>query len=151
MSKSFPAWLGVVRRRLYVILEQGSIDVTSIAINYALVALIVVTLLATVLESVPAFAAEYPIGFRTVELTAVTIFSLEYLARIWIASEHPPWRRLGGLRSRLRFVTSAWGLIDLAAILPFWLSIVVAPEFKTLLVLRLLRFLKLTRYSPAMR
>lgn len=151
MSNSFLVWLGIVRKRLYVILEQGSIDFASIAINYVLVALIVVTLVATVLESVPAFAAKYSLAFQTVELTAVTIFSLEYLVRIWIASEHPPWRRLGRLRSRFRFVTSAWGLIDLAAILPFWLALLVAPEFKTLLVLRLLRFLKLTRYSPAMR
>jgi voltage-gated potassium channel len=151
VSKPLPVSLGVVRRRLYIVLEQGSIDVTSIVVNYVLVALIVVTLAATVLESVPSLAAMYSISFRAVELMAVTIFSVEYLARIWVASEHPPWRRLGGLRSRLRFVTSASGLIDLAAILPFWLSIVVAPEFKTLLVLRLLRFLKLTRYSPAMR
>ncbi|HUN99757.1 MAG TPA: cyclic nucleotide-gated ion channel [Bradyrhizobium sp.] len=151
MSGSFLVWLGAVRKRLYVILEQGSIDATSIAINYVLVALIVATLVATVLESVPAFAAKYSLAFRTVEFTAVTIFSLEYLVRIWIASEHPPWRRLGRLRSRFRFVTSPWGLIDLAAILPFWLALVAAPEFKTLLVLRLLRFLKLTRYSPAMR
>lgn len=151
MSNSYPVWLGAVRQRLYVILEQGSIDLTSIAINYLLVALIVVTLVATVLESVPAFAAEYSISFWAVELIAVTIFSLEYVARIWVSSEHPPWRRLGQLRSRFRFVTSPSGLIDLAAVLPFWLSMVVAPEFKTLLVLRLLRFLKLTRYSPAMR
>ena len=151
MSRTLSLWLNVRRRRLYVVLEQASIDATSIVTTYVLVALIVVTLIATVLESVPAFAAKYSISFRIIELTAVTVFSLEYLARIWVASEHPPWHRLGTLRSRLSFMTSASGLIDLAAILPFWLSIVIAPEFKTLLVLRLLRLLKLTRYSPAMR
>ena len=43
------------------------------------------------------------------------------------------------------------GLIDLAAVAPFWLSFFVAADFKAFLVLRLIRFFKLTRYSPAMR
>ena len=43
------------------------------------------------------------------------------------------------------------GLVDLVAILPFWLSIFIASDFRVLLVLRLVRFFKLTRYSPAMR
>src|SRR6516164_8138009 len=43
------------------------------------------------------------------------------------------------------------GLVDLAAVLPFWLSFVLAADFKAFLVLRLIRFFKLTRYSPAMR
>ncbi|MBU6464246.1 MAG: ion transporter [Proteobacteria bacterium] len=43
------------------------------------------------------------------------------------------------------------GLIDLAAVLPFWLSIIIAADLKAFLVLRLIRFFKLTRYSPAMR
>jgi voltage-gated potassium channel len=39
----------------------------------------------------------------------------------------------------------------LAAILPFWLSFVVSTDFRIVLVLRLVRFFKLSRYSPAMR
>jgi voltage-gated potassium channel len=55
------------------------------------------------------------------------------------------------LLGRLRFVLSFPGLVDLAAILPLWLSVFVASDLKILLVLRLVRFFKLTRYSPAMR
>jgi voltage-gated potassium channel len=46
--------------------------------------------------------------------------------------------------------SSPAGLVDLIAILPFSLSLVVAADLKVFLVLRLLRFFKLTRYSPAM-
>lgn len=144
-------WLGIIRRRLYVLLEQGSVDAKSIAINYGLVTLICISLLATTLESVPALFAEYKTSFQLIELIATAAFSIEYLVRIWIAREHPPWHRLGALRARLRFITSSWGVIDLIAVLPLWLSIAGVPGLKTLLVLRLLRFLKLTRYSPAMR
>jgi voltage-gated potassium channel len=46
---------------------------------------------------------------------------------------------------------SAAGLVDLAAVLPFWLSFLVAADLRAFLVLRLIRFFKLTRHSPAMR
>ena len=144
--------LAVGRRRLYTILEQGSAtDRSSLVVNYGLIVLIVLTLIATVLESVPALGDEYRSGFYLIELAAVSVFSVEYAARAWTACEHAPWRRFGPVGASLRYLSSAWGLIDLIGILPVWLAIFMAPEFKTLLVLRLLRFLKLTRYSPAMR
>ena len=144
--------LAAGRRRLYTILEQGSAtDRSSLVVNYGLIVLIVLTLIATVLESVPALSDEYRSGFYLIELAAVSVFSVEYAARAWTAYEHAPWRRFGPVGASLRYLSSAWGLIDLIGILPVWLAIFMAPEFKTLLVLRLLRFLKLTRYSPAMR
>lgn len=144
--------LAGTRRRLYAILEQGSAtDRSSVAVNRGLIGLIVLTLIATVLESVPALNDAYRSSFYLIELIAVSVFSIEYAARAWTAYEHAPWRRFGPVGSSLRYISSAWGLIDLVGILPVWLAIFMAPEFKTLLVLRLLRFLKLTRYSPAMR
>ena len=144
--------LGRLRQRLYSVLEFGpTAGLVSAAVNWILIGLIILTLAATVLESVPRLAAAHGAVFETIEWVALATFSLEYLARLWTAVEHPPWRRLGPIRSRLRFVASPAGLIDLAAVLPFWLSFIVAADFKAFLVLRLIRFFKLTRYSPAMR
>lgn len=144
--------LAATRRRLYAILEQDSATGRlSLVVNYGLIALIVLTLIATVLESIPALNDAYRSSFYLIELVAVSVFSVEYAARAWTAYEHAPWHRFGPVGSRLRYLGSAWGLIDLVGILPVWLAIFMAPELKTLLVLRLLRFLKLTRYSPAMR
>jgi len=141
-----------LRQRLYGILDQGpGVDRLGAAADWALIGLIIVTLTATVLESVPRLAAAYGAAFNAVEYAALMVFSLEYVARLWTAVEHPPWRRFGAIRSALRFAASPAGLIDLAAVLPFWLSFVIAADFKALLVLRLIRFFKLTRYSPAMR
>jgi voltage-gated potassium channel len=120
-------------------------------ISWILIGLIIVTLTGTVLESVPRLANAHGWLFDIVEYAALAAFSIEYLARVWTAVEHPPWRRLGPVQARLRFVASAAGLVDLIAVLPFWLSFVIAADFKALLVLRLIRFFKLTRYSPAMR
>lgn len=99
----------------------------------------------------PRFVNAYGRLFNVVEYVALTTFSIEYLTRVWTAIEHPPWRRIGPIKSRLHFVASPSGLIDLAAVLPFWLSIIVAADLKAFLVLRLIHFFKLRRYSPAMR
>jgi voltage-gated potassium channel len=140
-----------LRRRVYAILEQGDgVDATGRVLNRLLIALIVVTLAATVIESVPELANAYALPLNVIEWTATLVFSLEYAARLWSAAEHPLLKR-GAFFGRLRFVLSFSGLIDLAAILPFWLSVFIASDFRILLVLRLVRFFKLTRYSPAMR
>ena len=140
-----------LRRRVYTILEQGDgADGVSLALNRFLIALIVVTLAATVVESVPELAKAYTLPLNAIEWTATLVFSVEYAARLWSAAEHPLLKR-GAFFGRLRFVTSFSGLTDLAAILPLWLSVFIASDLRILLVLRLVRFFKLTRYSPAMR
>ena len=143
--------IGGLRRRVYAIFEQdGGPGGVSIAVNRFLIALIVITLTATVIESVPDLAKAYTLPLSAIEWAATLVFSLEYAARLWSAAEHPLLNR-GAVFARLRFMCSFSGLIDLAAILPVWLSIFIASDFRMLLVLRLVRFFKLTRYSPAMR
>ena len=119
--------------------------------DWVLISVIVATLAATVIQSVPTTVAAYDRVFATIEFVATVIFSIEYALRLWVAAEHPPWRCLGAVRATLRWSISVSGLIDLAAILPFWFSFLVSPDFKIVLVLRLIRFFKLGRYSPAMR
>jgi voltage-gated potassium channel len=139
-----------LRRRVYAVLEQGGASGVSLAVNRFLILLIVITLTATVIESVPDLARTYALPLSTIEWAATLIFSLEYAARLWSVAEHPLLKH-GAFLGRLRFALSFPGLIDLAAILPFWLSVFIASDFRILLVLRLVRFFKLTRYSPAMR
>jgi voltage-gated potassium channel len=137
-----------LRQSVYGVLESGP-DARNAgrAVAWALTGLIAATLAATIVESVPRLAASYGSLLTAVECLALLIFSLEYVVRLWVAAEHPPWRSLGPIRARLRFAASPAGLVDLMAILPFWLSLVVAADFKVFLVLRLLRFFKLTRHE----
>jgi voltage-gated potassium channel len=71
--------------------------------------------------------------------------------RIWIAVEHAPYVHSRGWHARIKYVTSPIGVVDLLAVLPFWLMLVLPAELKVLLVFRVVRFLKLARYSPGMR
>jgi voltage-gated potassium channel len=140
------------RHRCYELLERGSIgDWGSRLVDSLIILLITISLTAVALESVPAIAAKYHRLFIAIEIIALAAFSLEYGLRLWVAVEHPLYRDLSTRRARLRYALSMPGLIDLIAVLPFWFAWVLPPEFQILLVFRVVRFLKLGRYSPAMR
>ena len=144
--------VGDARRRIYEVLEGGPAgDRTSWWVDRGLVALIVVNVTAVVLELMPQAAGRYAVWFDFIEYGSLVVFTAEYALRVWVAVEHAPHRHLPHRAARLRYVLSGPGIIDLLAVLPFWLAFLVPAELKVVLVLRIIRFLKITRYSPAMR
>ena len=141
-----------LRRQVYEVLERGSAsDRISLLTDRFFVALIFINLVAIVLGSVPQLEARYSLWFDLIEYGSLVVFTVEYLLRVWVAVEHAPRKHLSKRAARLKYVLSAPGLIDLFAVLPFWFSFLVPAEFRVVLVLRMIRFLKITRYSPAMR
>jgi len=141
----------VLRHRLYEILEHGPIgDRAGRVVGRLIVLLIVVNLVAVTLESVPEFEARYAAWFLGIELVSLVVFTVEYALRLWVAAEHAPYQR-DGWKARLAYATSPAGIIDLLAVLPFWFAFALPAELKVLLVFRIVRFLKLARYSPGMR
>jgi voltage-gated potassium channel len=146
--KRLSAW----RHRAYEILEHGPVgDRTMRLVSRGVVLLVLVNIAAVVLESVPRYEAEFGSVFRTIEIVSLVVFTVEYALRIWAAAEHAPFRRLKSVQARFNYVLSADGLVDLVSVLPFWLSFVVPFEFRIVLLFRVVRFLKLARYSPALR
>ncbi len=141
-----------LRRRTYNVLERGSAnDGLSRTINRGLAALIIVNLIAMTLESEPALYAKYGPLFWAFEMVSLVIFTLEYMAILWIAVEQPPYRHLPQWRARLSYAISAPGIVDLVAVLPFWLALFAHVDLRALMIFRIMRFLKLTRHSAAMR
>jgi voltage-gated potassium channel len=140
------------RHRAYEILEHGPVgDRAMRATSRLIILLILVNILAVVLESVPSYEAAYGGLFEAIELVSLVVFTLEYLLRIWAAPEHAAYRDLKPLRARLRYAMSTDGLIDLVSVLPFWIAFVAPSELRIILLFRIVRFLKLARYSPALR
>jgi voltage-gated potassium channel len=140
------------RRRIYDLLEHGPVgNRAGQIVNSSIIALIVISLLGVILESEPELKAGHSGVFAAIEAIALVVFSAEFCVRVWIAVEHAPLRHYGPIRARFAFVTSTAGLIDLAAVLPFWLSFLITPDLQILLIFRIIRFLKLTRYSPGIR
>jgi voltage-gated potassium channel len=141
-----------LRRRVYLILEQGPVgDGLGTVIDRLLVALIVINLVAVALESVPKYGAHYALAFDVIEFFSLIVFTVEYGLRLWCAVEHGPFRHLAAVRARLIYALSAAGIVDLAAVLPFWFAMLLPGDLRLLLVFRIVRFFKIARYSPAMR
>ncbi len=141
-----------LRRRVYLALEQGPVgDGIGVVIDRLLVALILINLVAVALESVPALAAQYGMLFDLIEYFSLAVFTLEFALRLWCAVEHGPHRGLSATRARFKYVISPAGIVDLIAVLPFWLALALPADFRFVLVFRMVRFFKIARYSPAMR
>ena len=143
---------GDLRRRLYEILERGSpSDWKSVLVDRLIVALIAVNLVAVALESIPHIGVRYAPVFSIIELVSLIVFSVEYALRLWVAVEHAPYGHMSPLAARVRYASSAAGIVDLLAVLPFWFAFFLPADLRFVLVLRMIRFLKIARYSPAMR
>jgi voltage-gated potassium channel len=140
-----------LRRRVYEIIETGhGEDRASKLFDTFIVTLILLNVVAFILETVPAIHAQWGPLLYDFEILSVAIFTVEYALRLWTAVEVPYLSRMPPWKARAVFATTPALLIDLFAILPFYLSHFFAIDLRVLRTLRLLRFLKLSRYSPAM-
>lgn len=112
--------------------------------------LIIANLFALLFEHVPSIHDAYAAWFHWFDVASVMIFTAEYLMRLYLAPEDPEFS--GARFKRLAYVRSPYALVDLAAILPFYLSMFIALDLRMLRALRLLRMFKLLRVLvPAVR
>jgi len=120
-------------------------------INIFIITLIVLNVTAVMLETVPSFHDTYEKQrfFHYFDLVSVIIFTIEYLLRVW-SSNHDP-RYKNSLSGRLKYMLSPAALIDLAAILPFYIHVIVGLDLRVLRILRLMRFFRLFRLTAYTR
>ncbi len=112
-----------LRRRVYEIMEIGhGEDRASRVFDIFIVTLIMLNVAAFVAETVPSLYAAYGPFFFAFELFSVAVFTVEYLLRLWTAVEMPFLKRLNPVSARLYSATRPSLIIDLLAILPFYLS-----------------------------
>lgn len=143
--------IAALRRRVYNVIEIGrGEDATSKAFDVFIVALIVLNVAAFVAETVPSLQTRYAAEFHRFEVFSVIVFTIEYLARLWVAVEVPFLARVSPLQARFKMALRPALVIDLLAILPFYVGHIFALDLRVLRILRLLRFFKLSRYSPAL-
>ena len=102
-------------------------------------ALILLSIVTFSIETIPNLKPQTVTVLYAIEVFCVIIFTIEYLLRIYVADSKP------------RFIFSFFGIIDLLAILPFYLAFGVdLRSLRALRFLRLFRILKLVRYNKAM-
>ncbi|MEE4376894.1 MAG: ion transporter [Candidatus Competibacteraceae bacterium] len=93
---------------------------------------IVLSVLAVFLESVPDLRERYSLIFNVIEWTFTLLFTMEYLLRLSCAKQPRG------------YATSFYGIVDLMAVLPSYLSLLV-PGIQSLMVIRALRLLRIFR------
>jgi voltage-gated potassium channel len=107
--------------------------------SFFIQALIFISIITFSVETIPDLKPQTRTILQSIEVFCVIIFTLEYILRIYVADSKP------------RFIFSFFGIIDLLAILPFYLSFGVdLRSLRALRFLRLFRVLKLVRYNRAM-
>lgn len=109
-----------------------------------IITLIILNVIAIILESVVSIKSTYSGFFKIFELVSVIIFTIEYLLRIWTATENPKY----GTRffGRLKYAATPLAIIDFLAILPFFLPLI-GVDLRSLRILRLFRLFRLFKIS----
>ena len=141
-----------IQQRLLEILDKDKAgDKKSRYCDLFLSTLIVLNIVAICLESIDQLQSSFYKYFIFFEYLSVTIFSIEYLLRIWVSAAREKSRFKTAISRRLEYIFSFTGIIDLVSILPSLLPLLIGEvDLRWLRVLRLFRLLKISHYSNAL-
>ena len=128
-----------MREQLRAIVEDNTTPIGR-RFDYFIQGLILLSLVAFSVDTLPNNSPALTQLLTYIEWVSVGVFSLEYLLRIYVAQK--PWK----------YILSFYGLIDLIAILPFYLQWAVdLRALRAFRIFRVFRALKLVRYNAALR
>jgi len=137
-----------LRNKLYHALTISGEDSLTRILNRFLIVIVLSSMVLVIIETEPSLSV-WQEHFEIANMTFAGFFTVEYLLRLWVAGENERYR---GFTGRLRYMVSPLALIDLLAIIPFYLSFF--SEAFILRIVRLFRIItvvKLGRYAPAFR
>ena len=143
-----------MKQRVYKLVEEAAPgDRSSQAFDIFIISLISLNAIALIVGTVEEVHQVSPQAFRIFEIVSMAIFTVEYLLRVWSCTANP--RYAHPVFGRLRFIVSPIALIDLLAILPFYVVFLVNLHGLDLRFLRAVRLLarvaRLSRYSSGLR
>ncbi|MFP4698578.1 MAG: ion transporter [Eubacteriales bacterium] len=141
-----------IKLRLFEIIEKAPEgDKASKIFDIFIINLIILNVIAVILASFETLKTQHELFFYWIELISVIIFTIEYLLRLWTSKYKFPHK--SPMIAGIKYVFSFMALIDLAAILPFYLPMIVIVDLRFLRILRLtrlLRVLKINRYTESL-
>lgn len=142
-----------LRQRVFTIIDENNKKGTaSRTFNISIVILIILNVVAIILVSFQELKAHYEKEFYLFEVFSVVIFTIEYGLRLWTAKyKYPNKNEISAL---IIYIISPYALIDLFAILPFYLPFLIPVDLRFIRIFRLLRIariFKLGRYSRSIK
>lgn len=141
-----------IKYRIYdILVETEDDELIDKIVAVMLMILILINVLTVVLETVESLHAKYGRIFEAIELVSVTIFTVEYVLRLWVAPLTPRFAK--PFTGRIKYALTPLAVIDLLAILPAFLPLLFPMDLlliRFLRVFRLFRLLKLNRYVESL-
>ena len=102
--------------------------------------LIIISLICFSIETLPNISLLNRKFLNIIEISSIIIFTIEYILRIIVAD------------NKIKFIFSFYGLVDLCAILPFYITRTIdLRSIRILRLFRILRIFKITRYNAALK
>ena len=140
-----------IRNRIFNIIEIGNKnDIPSSLFDGFIVTVIMLNLTVTLMQTFDQLAP-YMFLLNVIELITIIIFTVEYILRVWTADYLYPAEEKK-YKARIRFVFSAYGLIDLFTIIPYFLPLIFpsgAVAFRIFRVIRIFRLFKINAQYDA--
>jgi voltage-gated potassium channel len=137
---------------IYEILETSdSSNFYNLANDIVITFLILLNIASFIASTSPIFSLEHKLIFEYIEIVSSLVFSIEYVFRMWVCTvdrrySHP-------ILGRIKYALTPLSIIDLISVLPFYLVLLFPSMIfiHSISILRLLRLLKMSRYSESVR
>jgi voltage-gated potassium channel len=117
-------------------------------VDVFLTVLILANVLAVILDSVETLSERYDTLFYALEVFSVAVFTIELLARLWV---YKLTLKPESNQSYWKFWVNPFIIIDVIALVPFYLSFWFAVDLRLLRLLRLFRVFKSSSYFHSLR
>lgn len=142
-----------IKNRTFAILEaRTASDPVARTFGLCLMALIFANVVVVILQTVDSLASQYAAFFRVFTAISILVFTVEYLLRVWSCTASGKFRR--PVSGRMKFMFTPLALVDLTAILPFYLPFFFPVDLRVLRLLRvfwMFRLFKADRYVGSLR
>lgn len=136
-----------IKKRTYEILEKSTEqDTASRIFDIFILTIIILNVIFIILETVESVSMRMGKFFELFELLTLIIFTIEYVLRLWSCNSIDKYN--GKLKGRIKFFFQPLTLIDLLAVIPFYLPHLIVID---LVYLRIIRFLRIFRIFKAAR
>jgi len=142
-----------IRDRIFGVLElTADDDLPSKLIAIFITTLILLNVIAVIIETVEPISRTGSSFFHAFEVISVTVFTIEYVLRLWTCTSNSRFK--SPIRGRIRYTLTPLAIVDLLAILPFYLPMIIPLDLRFMRALRLFRIIRLfkvARYSESLR
>lgn len=144
--------MNAFKKRIYHLVEKGAHGSSiNLAFDYFIIIMIALSIVSMLLETFSSVRESFGTYLHTFDVFSIVVFSIEYLMRIYVSDITNP--SSSRIKSIFKFIFSFYGLVDLLAILPFYLPFIIKMDLRFIRVLRLMRFfraLKINRYNGSL-